>query len=570
MKNTVRQIVQLTKDPVASIKKVSKPLRLVWKKELQLAQGFTPFVTNLARPADPTPRSKWYSSHSPEQLTTQVRSMLDGLKQRGGIYSDIAEDDLRAESKVGPQGGHPAISSLYPKILEYFGVYGEQDGKDRHPDLDIQNMTFSSAEWADAKKKAITMLHFSRRLRPMSHRRVVDLLKNDQKLISNCGFLPGVSFRRRNNPEVIDACLQHQSGELWKQPAILGERSTRGKTRLIFMTSFATNVHGAAYSMVVQDAIRKLNLPAFSAWEGNEHVRHAMTAMLIGNKGVDSREKLDQGGATILSSDFTGMDQRFNKKCMLETYDVLKYAFQEQYWKELREIIEYIADTPIIFPLEDGSLRESIAEHSLISGSEWTNLLETVFAFIMWIYAKATNCLVQGDDGCVIVPWNKDECANVFSDLCFKVGMTGNADKQLVSDTKAHYLQRYYYKQYQVRASDGTMELGGVYPVMLAFNSLLFPERYHDPRKWSKEMLTIRNLMITENTCDHPLFGEFAEFVGKGDKYLKDFLQLSRKRLEAYENIARSIPGFVPSYNQESKNKRIWQFKTYQVWAAMK
>lgn len=572
--------INVNSKPEDILKQLSKPISNAMRKELQAAPGFKPFISSLVAEASPTPRSKWYPSKSQEWCISQVRALLSDLANEGALGKEISEDDLKAESKVGPQGGHPAFVMLIPKLLEYFDVYvpilkvddsnGRGFAKKEVPDLDMQRHTFSEKEWSRAKSEVRKMLHLEKRLTPMAYRNVVDKLKTDGKLITNCGYVPGVSFRRRNRPEVIKRVLDLQHGDNWKQPAIIGERSTRGKTRFIFMTSFATNVHGAAYSMVLQDYLRSLNLPALSAWEGNQLTRRAITSMLTKEKTVTSGQDESTNHETFLSSDFTGMDQRFNLACMLEVFDVIKWGFQEKYWKELEEIVRYVANTPIIFPTSNGELRVSTVEHSLISGAEWTNLFETIFALIMWTYVKAKSCRVLGDDGVAISPWPEGKTAESFSTLCAKIGMTGNPAKQLVSDRKVHYLQRYYYNNYWIDDAEGQRVLGGVYPLMLALNSLMNPERFHDPRKWNARMVTIRNLMITENTCDHPKFKQFAEFVGKGDKYLKDFLKLSKPQLEEVENQARSIPGFIPSYNQEKVEKRIWQFETFKVWKAMK
>lgn len=582
---------------------ISKPLRSAWKQELQASPNAIQFLVNLAHQQDPTPRAKWYESQSPDNIITQVRSMLASLSTQGSLMKEIADDDLKAESKLGPQGGHPSISELIPKLKEYWGIYegtvnpsnpigpqgrGADLGNDRgsslqnrKPNLQLQAETFTSREWKQAKQRVIKRLKLHRRLRPMSYLNVVKTMQKDNKLTTNCGFVPGCSFRRRNNEEVIKRVLQLQSNDGWKQPAILGERSTRGKSRFIFMTSMATNVHGAAYSLVLQEHIRSLKLDTFSAWEGNQHTKRAVTRIMTGHSVYASRQSLGQESLTrgqdaqelnhtILSSDFTGMDQRFNRACMLEALDVIKEGFQSRYHADLSNIINYIADTPVIFALEDGSLRETDKEHSLISGSEWTNLIETLFDNIMWEFVHSQDYLCQGDDCAALSPWRLADTAPKFSELASQLGMTANTEKQGVSDRKAHYLQRYYYKEYMVEDAPGEFTLGGVYPLFLAVNSLMYPERFHSPSKWNKHMETIRNLMICENTCDHPLFKRFAEFVGRGDKYLKDFLQLSRKQLLKLESEARSIPGFIPSYNQESNSKRLYEFKTFKVWNAMK
>jgi len=553
---------------------IGKTINSAWYNELQKSVNAIPFMKRLAQEQAPTERAKWYSSRTPEEVLSEVRAQLGALAKGGDLMEKIALDDLEYESKVGPQGGHPAIGELMPKLCEYFGLYTKERAE-VIPNLEAQSDTFKSKEWLAAKQAVIKKFNFKRRLRPASTRSVIEQLRKNGQLSTNCGFVPGHVFEKRHNPEVINTVERLcNTTELWKQPAFLAERSTRGKTRFIFMASMATNVKEQQYLFPLMDQLRKLGLSSLTAWEGNDYVREAITKSIFGitdepkqqlfnyralEQSPEEEDKLPYD--TIISTDFTGMDQRFNAACVREIFSVIKEAFQPTYWKELDEIASWVSNVPVLFSLEDGSIYQTDKEHGMPSGSGYTNGAETIFDEVMWELAKAFKNMNQGDDSVAKVKWSVTCAAKEFSSLAGKLGMTANADKQLVSKVKAHYLQRYYYRNYFVENS-----LGGVYPIMLATNSLLFPERWHNPKKWNAYMETIRNLMICENTCDHPLFNWYTNFVGKGDKYIKDFLKLSRKELSNLEAEARSLPGFVPSYNQEKQDKHLYQFKTYQNW----
>jgi hypothetical protein len=85
----------------------------------------------------------------------------------------------------------------------------------------------------------------------------------------------------------------------------------------------------------------------------------------------------------------------------------------------------------------------------------------------------------------------------------------------------------------------------GVYSVFRAMNHLISQERFFDPRKWSKEMVTLRWLSIIENCKWHPLFHKFIDLVLQGDKY-----KLGLRIPGFFDNLPALVEGAKRSYGQ--------------------
>ena len=93
----------------------------------------------------------------------------------------------------------------------------------------------------------------------------------------------------------------------------------------------------------------------------------------------------------------------------------------------------------------------------------------------------------------------------------------------------------------------------GMYPSILAINTAMNPERFHDARKWSGEMEILRWIMILENCKNLPYFKELVIFFIEGDKYKLgiDIPGFFDALPSLYEKSGQ-IKGFLPTYNQES------------------
>ena len=110
---------------------------------------------------------------------------------------------------------------------------------------------------------------------------------------------------------------------------------------------------------------------------------------------------------------------------------------------------------------------------------------------------------------------------------------------------------------------------GGMYPTYRALNSLMGQERFYDEELWGPEMVTLRSIMILENTKHHPLFEHLVRYTQAGDKFKLgaawpgglDGLLFKSSALRK----AKSLPGFLPSYNQEDRLDGIRGFDTYKL-----
>jgi len=169
---------------------------------------------------------------------------------------------------------------------------------------------------------------------------------------------------------------------------------------------------------------------------------------------------------------------------------------------------------------------------------------------------------ILGDDGALSfrnLP--EDTIAQVIERCAGHFQLDANAEKQDVSNNTMHYLQRFFDIDILV---PGTNIVAGSYPTVLALNTAMNPERFHDSRKWDEKMEILRWIMILENCKHHPLFHEIVDFFIKGDKYrlglaIPGFLK--RGIAETFKK-AKTIKGFVPSYNTSFERLGIYEFET--------
>lgn len=170
---------------------------------------------------------------------------------------------------------------------------------------------------------------------------------------------------------------------------------------------------------------------------------------------------------------------------------------------------------------------------------------------------------VNGDDGVFGTDYldyeDEDYLIGRVVELISSFGFEANAEKQEVNQLTFHYLQRYFNET--ILNEHGY--IAGSYPTVLALNAGMYPERFHDPSKWSADMETLRWIMILENCEEHPLFHEIIEFFIKGDKYglgTRDHAFFNRLPY-LYED-AKMINDFVPTYNKTYEKRGILDFKT--------
>jgi len=479
----------------------------------------------------PTPRSPLFKGEDESVVFKNWLKILDRYSQN---YPELVEYDKSRMSKTGRQGGYPPLSERMEELQAYYSNPGLFDLPDNKY-FDLVQRT-RSLLFRGVKDK-----------RPLA---IASVLKRDiqeDKINTNSGA-PDVG--KRSDPFIQQKAVKDAISGKWREyPALLGSRSSRGSWRFIFMFPFSVNLIEKSFLLPLMDIIRNNNVLSFSAWEGFEEVEYAM-----------HDQKLFES-ETILSLDYTKMDTSVGISATEFVWHVCAPVFQEQYRNLLLEVMMHCNQINVMIQLNE----LVVGNHGMASGSGFTNFVESVLS-------QAVRLLVSdicdedlqgdqglGDDGVLSFATARNDVADCFAEASTAFGLEANPDKQRVDSTTCTYLQRFFTKRVYI---EGTKVVAGCYPSILALNAAMNPERFHDPRKWSERMEILRWIMILEN-CNHaPYFKDLVDYFIKGDKYklgliIPGFLD---KGIESVYEEAKTIKGFVPSYNQASAKRGINEF----------
>jgi hypothetical protein len=259
------------------------------------------------------------------------------------------------------------------------------------------------------------------------------------------------------------------------------------------------------------------------------------------------------------------MDQHVNLQQMAIVAHICKSFFQDKYYQQFDAILKHILTIPVLISLD----KMATGLHGMPSGSGMTNFAESLITlYLIMRYRDAGIDIAAfqglGDDSVFAIRRNgmsDEEILEIMQTISAEIGQDLNPEKQGIDEHTTIYLQRYF----DDRIPNQGMVLG-MYPSILALNTAIFPERYHDPRKWSKEMEILRWIMILENCKNLPYYRQLILFFIKGDKYklglaLPDFFVT----LPNLYTESKAIKGFVPSYNQESLDRGIYDFETVKI-----
>lgn len=306
-----------------------------------------------------------------------------------------------------------------------------------------------------------------------------------------------------------------------------------------------------------------------SPWDGFETVRDLITHWY--QDGVPQRERntkqMFHSHAYLAASDFSGTDEHFKLDASEQVYDVLKSCFQPRYRMQLWESIAYMHEIPLII----SDTEKITGEHGVASGSNWTNFIETIFDWILQYYIGLQCDAVYGpgyaigDDMTWVFRYYDETFAQFLEDKCEEVGQVVKSEKTTNDPDKVKSLQRLFQRDYL--RPDG--QVRAVYSTIRALKSLVYPERFHKPESWSKDMEAIRDFMILENCVDHPLFESFCRFVAAGDPNLYTFARLSARKQNELFRKSKLIPGLNPTYNQEKRNSSISEFNSVKFIATL-
>jgi len=501
-------------------------------------QSASGYFENLARGQKPTQRTPLYKDLSSNEVFDLWVDFLKTRMERFDKERPLIEYDLSRLGKCGPQGGLKPLDDRLSDLFEYWQL----------PNTD-------GISWDGDCISLIRKELFGnvRDKRPLTVESVVKRDQYDDKLITNSG---SPDFAKRNDPSVLRNAIEDAKSGKWKEyPMILGSRSQRGKERFIFLAPFSTNIVEKRYLYPLMDQIRSLNNPFFAAWEGFESVEFQFGRINFFNSDV-----------SYVQQDYTAMDKYFNSMLGKLVFEITKDFYQSSYHEEWDRIIQHVFDIPVMTQID----KLVKGPHGLMSGSGLTNFLESIVSYYLtcayggYIALNKGNLLVEsqglGDD--LVFNYNsgsysEEMVKDVMNIESGRLNLVLSPDKQRFDKHTTVYLQRFFDERLNINK--------GNYPSILALNTAMYPERFHDAAKWSAEMETLRWIMILENCKNLPYFEELIQFFIKGDKFklgleLPNFFQ---QLPITYEN-SKSIKGFVPSYNQEGLDRDIMHFATVQ------
>jgi len=479
----------------------------------------------------PTPRTPLYKDLSQDEIFDKWKSILT---REASKFPRLVDYDLSRMTKVGPQGGYPPLSERMDSFENYYkpGVIKMDEAIREELITKTRDILFGS----EANK------------RPLSYESVLKIDIDSDKLNTNSGC---PSYGKRTDTLIQQRAVRDAHSGKWRDyPAILGSRSQRGKDRFIFMFPFSTNLVEKSFLIPLMDIIRKRNVSSFSAWEGFDVVENTM-----------DKQGFFKGYKSLISLDYTKMDQHCGEDFTQLVYDIVAPVFQARFRPLLKEVMFHTNNIPVLIGMD----KIATGSHGLASGSGFTNFNESVFSqFVHLLIGKKLGIEIAknqilGDDAVMSLPITYEMLPEVIAEAGYEVGQEFNPGKQEVSETNCTYLQRFFDIDISVK---GTNVVAGCYPSILAINSAINPERFHDARKWNEKMEILRWIMILEN-CNHsPYFEQLIEFFIEGDKFKLGLIIpgfLKRGIVSTYEE-AQSINGFVPSYNQTHIDKGILEF----------
>lgn len=511
---------------------------------IQNNNGLKMYLSGLSIGKEATQRSNLYNLEGktemlePDAILNRWLEHLSVLDRGTEFEKNVFQFDSDQLQKWGPQGEVPPIKDIMQTV-----VLPTFTGSSRKPEV------FNTGDWKWAKRQVIRNLHSAGciGLAPVPYKRVLDDMRARDTLESNSGW---PLFTRRNKPEVIEQSVQAAENGQWKTyPAIALFRNYNQKTRLVWMFPMSANLVEGSFFQPLQSILMKSRFATkfLAPWSGFEKVRS-----LVGNQ-------YSKGGC-VAASDFSSTDAHFQLATSLEVFDVLKECFQPRFRDRLEESIRYMHAIPLV--ISDKS--ELVGEHGVSSGSNWTNFVETIFDWILsyyvWLLCDETEggLYAIGDDMAWCFNTYYDGFADRLEVLAAKTGQEVKAEKTTNDPDKVKSLQRLFQRGYL--RPDG--KIRAVYSTVRALKSLVYPERFHKPEVWSKDMEAVRDFMILENCVDHPLFEDFCKFVAQGDPNLVTVAQLSAQKQNQLLRASKLIPGLNSTYNQEKRDSKLSQFES--------
>lgn len=517
---------------------------------VQTNNGLARYLRSLTEEVPHTPHSWLYEDQDSDTTLQNWMEILSTLQDGSTPEQLVFQFDTSQLKKWGPQGGHAPISELMEIVEEGF--------QEHSPFLEATTSQ-GRYRWRKALRSTIEFLHRKgiHDIRPASYESVIDDARSRDTLESNSGW---PLFTKRSKDSVLRESIADARSGKWKEyPAIALFRTYNGKTRLVWMFPMSTNLVEASYYMPLYKALSSAGIDFFAPWVGFEKVRELIT------------EFYDTSlYGSLAASDFTSTDAHFGKWAVKQVATVLKALYKPEYHAGLEESLLHMVQIPLVI----GPNEQLTGWHGVASGSNWTNFVETIFDLILSYYVRFEQearfieparqyigLYAIGDD----MSWYSYSWNNGFAELLEEAashtGMVVKAEKTTNEEQWVKSLQRIFIRGY--RRPDGLIR--ACYSTVRALNSLLHPERFHDPRLWSSDMFCIRCFMILENCVDHPLFEQFVRFVCAGSPHLVPFAKQSRSRIDQAFRESKLLPGLTPTYNQEKREARLSDFASIRI-----
>nr|UAW00423.1 MAG: RNA-dependent RNA polymerase [Porcine picobirnavirus] len=499
------------------------------------------YLESLLKGKPATPRSWLFDERNgnltPDEVLDRWMKQLQNLENGSEFEQNVFQFDTSQLEKWGPQGAVPPIEDIMDIVEQGFGSSPIPKA-------------FESDDWAAAKRD-LTKLLTSKvsALRPASYQHVVDDMRARDTLESNSGW---PLFTRRSKPEVKEASIRDAESGSWRDyPAIALFRNYNQKTRLVWMFPMSANLVEGSYFQPLQSRLMQSGFSFLAPWEGFESVRKSVNDAYA-------------AGRFVAASDFSSTDAHFTLHSTLEVFDVIQYCFQAKYRDGLRDSLVHMHEIPLVI----GPDSKMVGSHGVSSGSNWTNFIETIFDWILAFYVKRklgaagySGLYAIGDDMSWVSDIYVEDFAKSLERIGESVGQVVKSEKTTNDRDKVKSLQRLFQRGY----SNSSGQIRGVYSTIRALKSSVYPERFHDPRRWNSDMFCARQFMILENCVDHPLFEDFVKFVCSGQSDLIPFAKQSDARLSKVTRETKLLPGLNPTYNQEKRDSSLAEFASIQI-----
>jgi hypothetical protein len=295
-------------------------------------------------------------------------------------------------------------------------------------------------------------------------------------------------------------------------PAVVGWRgqpngTVKPKQRIVWMMDHVETIVGGAVMHPILDALRVL--PGFSAWGTPEDVDVAVTRIMRKAQG-----------RMIVSGDYSGFDSSVPRELIAIAFSIIGRWLVSGFEDRLSLLEEVFATLPIRTPdgLRDGR------NGGVPSGSALTNLVDSVINLLVAYYVAfragvtVEDIEVLGDD--FVCLFSDEISPSELECYAKELGMEMNADKQYISATSVHYLQRLYDVEYT---------LNGIYPgvrsAMRGVSGYTGQERFK--KNFTRWRFTARAVSQWENCRYHPCFNSIVGFSCEGDDVLRSGIDVT-------------------------------------------